>query len=292
MRALRKAKQQFLKAIDQIHLFRFYRKHFEAQSIKINLIPLPVGSIDLVVVAFNRPDMIEYQHIFLQKNFKNAFHYTIADNSNQPEAREALRTYCQENNLTYLSLPTNPFHAPRYSDSHGAALNYVWRNYLKYRKASYIGILDHDIFPIEPIDLKETLSNQDFYGMLQVYDNAELKDGKLMYLWPGLAMINQYFLANTKVNFMPKLNGDTGSAMHDAYCQSIRKSTKEGRLLDFAEEERIKLLEGNDFQTDMFALIGKKWLHVVNAAAWKIGNKDKDEKIKDLIERLIQGESL
>lgn len=292
MRVLSRVKKNLSKAVDVLRLLRYYQKPFGAESLNIELMALPEASLDLVVVAFNRPDMIEYQHLFLQKNFINAFRYTVADNSNTPEARTALRQYCKQHNLPYLSLPVNPFKAPRFSDSHGAALNYVWQNYLKPRGASRMGILDHDIFPIQPFELNNILDKQDFYGMLQEYENPNLKAGKLFYLWPGLAFFNCIRLTNTNVDFLPKHNADTGAAMHSMYAKAIEASRDAGKTLEFADEERIPLLAGDDFQNSMYALVGKKWLHVVNASQWKMGSEEKEDRIKRLINQLLEGAAI
>lgn len=243
-----------------------------------------------MTIAFNRPDMIEYQNLFLRKHFKCPYILTVVDNSTLPKARSTIRSYCVNQNIPYLSLPPNPFRSPQFSNSHGSALNYTYKNYLKHRAASIIGFLDHDIFPVDDFNIQEILSTQPFYGMLQENETSAVPNGKLLYLWPGLAFFLNKNILKKKLDFMPNFGGDTGSASYYSIYKPTFDSLKSGETFQYAEEERIKLLEGSNFQTDMFAMIGKKWLHVVNASEWKKSenNIQKEFHIKQLLETLLK----
>jgi len=224
---------------------------------------------DLVSIAFNNPDVIREQYRLLRKHCSDPFVYTVADNSSQPAARVAICQFCREAAIPYLSLPPSPFTPPSFSESHGAALNYVYRHYLKPRRAPYFGVLDHDIFPVQPVSLTAYVKEQPFYGMLQVCDNAEVTGGRLLYLWPGLAFFDAAYTHARKVDFMPRYGGDTGSGSFYSLYKPLLVDEGKEAVFAFPDETRVPLWEGDDFQNDMYAHIGDEWLHMVNASNWR-----------------------
>lgn len=293
MKGLLRLKSIFTAANDLIRLQRYYCIPIPKESCNLDNPRKKENVVDLVVIAFNRPDLIELQNQFLRKNFKNPFTYTVADNSIDPKAQEVIRSYCLRNNIPYLRLPSNPFNAPRFSESHGAALNYAYRKVLKKKTSTIIGVLDHDIFPIDSMDISELLSNQPFYGMLQEYQNPALPNGKLYYLWPGLAFFKRSCLEGINVDFMPRLKGDTGSAMFNSLYKSYFIDLQNPSNFKFATEKRKSLWEGDDFQSDMYAIVGENWLHIVNAGSWKKTPKAalKAERMVQLLQKLLHREN-
>jgi hypothetical protein len=288
MKGLSRLKSIITAANDQIRLQRYYCKPIPKESCNLDNPIVKDNVVDLVVIAFNRPDLIELQYQFLSKNFKATFTYTVADNSNDPKAKIAIRSYCLKNDIPYLCLPSNPFKAPRFSESHGSALNYVYRKYLK-KKSTVVGLLDHDIFPIDSFDIGDILKNQPFYGMLQEYQNSALPNGKLYYLWPGLAFFRRSCLEGINVDFMPKLKGDTGSALFKSLYMTFIQDFNNPNGFKFATENRKSLWEGNDFQSDMYAVVGETWLHIANAGSWKKTPKDKlkKERMEQILQNLL-----
>ncbi len=240
-------------------------------SLNLDKQPQP-GAWDLVTIAFNNPYVIRLQHQWLTKRIKDAFVYTVADNSNDQTARATIRAYCLQEGVPYLSLPPSPFKAPRYSDSHGAALNLVYNQYVLKRQASRIGLLDHDIFPLHELTLGDYLDGQPFYGMLQETP-ANVPGGQLRYLWPGLAFFESAFLKGKHIDFSPRCDGDTGSHCFDTLYKPILIDQGKTTVYRFAEEERRPLWPGEDFQRDMVAIIGGDWLHLVNASDWAGGGQ-------------------
>jgi len=270
-------------------LSAFYRRFPTDDSVGIETKPQPTDYLDLVTIAFNNLDMIQYQYRLLNKFMTDAYVYTVADNSTDEASRSAIRTFCTEQDIPYLALPRSPYAPPAYSQSHGAALNYVYKNYLKPRAAHFFGFLDHDIFPVCPVSSRAYLKNQPFYGMLQVCDIPKISGGRLLYLWPGLAFFDAAYTSRKSLNFIPDYGGDTGSGCFYSLYKPLLVDQKKEASFFFADERRVNLWEGNDFQNDMYAYIGDDWLHVANASDWRRAEdyKKKDARMKEMLDGLL-----
>ncbi|RVA16404.1 hypothetical protein EN935_37535, partial [Mesorhizobium sp. M7D.F.Ca.US.004.03.1.1] len=71
-------------------------------------------------VAFNRPDVIEWQIHLVRRYLAEHDSYIVFDNSKKDEAREAIRDLCRRQHVPYVALPRNRLVVSR---SHGQALN-------------------------------------------------------------------------------------------------------------------------------------------------------------------------
>ena len=121
------------------------------------------SNFDIYTVAFNNVEVIDYQIRLLKKYLKDEHFHIIADNSNDKEKSEKIKKLCVKYGVWYIKLPENILFC---SLSHGAALNYLYRNYVEKRKPKYFWLLDHDIFPIKNTSILDHFWNQDFYGYL------------------------------------------------------------------------------------------------------------------------------
>ncbi|MDD2612508.1 MAG: hypothetical protein PHR38_06970 [Bacteroidales bacterium] len=276
--------------MEAIRLQIYYRRFPSKENVGLITESLSNDSLDLVTIAFNNPEMICYQYRLLKKFITDSFVYTVADNSTDAKSRSEIRAYCTKQGLPYIALPPSPYGQPYYSKSHGAALNYVYRNYIQPRSASFFGLLDHDIFPICPISPRFYLKDQPYYGMLQVCELPKISCGRMLYLWPGLAFFDSVYTQGKPLNFLPSFGGDTGSGSFFSLYKPLLCDEQKETVFHFADEERIPLWEGNDFQNDMYAYIGKDWLHFVNASDWRNAadyNK-KSARMKEMLEDLLQ----
>lgn len=166
---------------------------------------------DLFTVAFNNSEFIEYQIKALRKNFVNPYRYTVFDNSNKENCAENINSVCKQYGCKYIRLPKQDSKID-VANSHGTALNWIWRKYMCHSSASYFGILDHDIFPIKPFDLREYLQGQKLFGYVRKSEkNVFIKQGR-WYLWPGLTFFDGSYIKGRELDFCPDWNHglDTG----------------------------------------------------------------------------------
>jgi len=230
--------------------------------------------VDIVTVSFNNEQVITEQIRLLAKYLKDPYYYTVADNSSDQAKQEAIMRLCSKSGAGYIRLPKNPYSKKAPSSSHGFALNWAYRNYIKSRRAAFFGFIDHDIYPIQPTSVVESLERTPAFGLVQ-----ERKDA--WYLWPGLCFFARDYVKDKKIDFMPGKYGDTGSENWESLYTGLDK-TKVPQLC----HEYGHLREGDNAQSDWFEYVGD-WLHTFNASCWlEIEDKEgKDSLVAELLNK-------
>jgi hypothetical protein len=66
--------------------------------------------------------------------------------------------------VPWLGLPANPEWSP--NRSHGITLNWIWHNVVRQLRPEIVGFVDHECFPIRPLDLPARFGDGDFRGRL------------------------------------------------------------------------------------------------------------------------------
>lgn len=235
---------------------------------------LPDGNkvVDIITVAFNNTHVLRHQIDLIKQNIVDQnVCYIIADNSNREDKSLEIKQLCTQHDLGYIRLPKNKWLDKRSgSYSHGAALNWIYYNYINKRKPNIFGFLDHDIYPLQKLSLTEKVGEQGFYGY------RRSKGDNYWYLWPGIAFFKYDHLANINVNFAPcmvdKLYLDTGSSLFPVYYKYFDTNS-----LTFASFERIPLSDvGYDNDSLVEFIDGKIWFHSANASYWREVNKYED----------------
>lgn len=144
----------------------------------------------LVSIAFSDPQSIEWQTQLIRLYVGDIVHI-VADNSSDDSKAAQIASVCAEQNIPYLRLPANPWHAP--SRSHGLALNWVWRNLIRPGAPKTFGFLDDDIYPTAASDPFAALATQDWFGVVRpeyVPPGKPEPMGRPMrwFLWAGFSM--------------------------------------------------------------------------------------------------------
>lgn len=160
----------------------------------------------MITVAFNSAETISYQIRTIRRFMKGSYNYFVFDNSTDEKEAEQISILCRQDGVNYIRLPHNPYRGHGHgSVSHGVALNYAWKHYLSKRDGrNWIGIIDHDIFLVNPIDMDSVLENHKLYGRMMTY-------GKHDYMWPGLFFCKEnYLMKKGYIDFKPGRGVDTG----------------------------------------------------------------------------------
>lgn len=248
--------------------------------------------IDLITVAFNNPIIVDYQIRLFNKFIKGSFTQIICDNSNNEEKAKAIKEVCVKNNVTYINV-TSGEKASGFSDSHGRALNRIYKNIVQKRQNNF-AFLDHDILPIKEINIEDYLKHTDLFG-------AVMERGGIWYLWPGFAFYKYDYLKNKKLNFRRyrkfnfiKVEGaDTGSGnwypLYSKYDRSkfqkpddILWNIRENRLANENEQE------GNVVQESLVQYyLDKSWLHTMCASEW-VDCKGKNQMIYEILDGFLK----
>lgn len=225
----------------------------------------------VATVAFNRPDLTRWQIHLVRRNLAEASAFAVFDNSSDPRKRAEIRVVCAEAGVPYVSLPANGF---RNSRSHGAALNWIFRNQVRRDKPAFFGFLDHDIFPIEPVSIRTRLGGRGIYGLPR--RDTPTTDG--WFLWAGYCFFAGKY-ARQELDFCPteRYVMDTGGGNWPLIYRDIPEAE-----VQIAEISWQRAGAGDDMFEDFFQLIDG-WLHVANASHWKQTRSDRGAELLRLL---------
>ena len=154
------------------------------------------SDVFLICIAFNNSKLIKKQIQLFKKNVSPNHILVIADNSSSKEKRGEIEKICQDEKIIYLNLPKNP--RKQVNLSHSLALNWVYYNFILKTQPFGFGFIDHDIFPLERINIKNKLEHYDVYGLKQERKNKNLS---IWYLWAGFCFYKTSFMKMHHPNF-------------------------------------------------------------------------------------------
>lgn len=256
------------------------------------------SNIDLITVSFNNPKVIEYQIKLIKKFAQGSFTIIICDNSNVKEKSEAIRKVCESLDTTFIRV--QPKKNPNgYSDSHGIALNWIYKNIVKKRGKNF-AFLDHDIFPVKPVDVESYIKTQDFYGHKNKSHKETLLNKNMWYIWPGFSFFNYNALTSKRVDFgkwrkfgfLKVLGADTGSGnwptLYKKYSienlkfantafWNVKQNTKpeDSQIRELAQTELIQYFDNEN------------WLHMIDGSEWQ-DSKGKTEIVYKLLDEVLK----
>ncbi|MCB9959615.1 MAG: hypothetical protein H6843_13520 [Rhodospirillaceae bacterium] len=216
-----------------------------------------------ITVAFNTPWVIDLQARLAARFLPDAA-YVVGDNSSNPLLAEEIRRLCEATGGHYVRLPPNPSRAP--SRSHGFALNWLYRNLVAPAAPTVAAFIDHDLFPIEPIDLVAKLAGQPFTGLAKAhrFGDRRLLSGEVpWYLWAGYVVIDVAKVAALKPDFRQDwfTGMDTGGMM---WRRIYRRFDRAGlRLVETAQQMKqyVPVATGTLVYSEFDG-----WLHTGNAS--------------------------
>jgi hypothetical protein len=253
-------------------LYRLFINSSEENSTSCNAVEREGrNTIDIVSIAFNNPKVIEQQIRLVRNNILDLHVFTVADNSSDDASKNRIYELCKATQTSYIRLPDNPYKERKCSDSHGVAMNWVYRHYVCKRNTAFFGFVDHDIFPIRPHHIIPNLIGKKVYGHLQTRDDK-------WYLWPGFCFFERSETLNKELDFRPEKNLDTGARNWSRLYKNINLNE-----LIIPRHSYGKLRDGDCVQANGYEVIGD-WLHTFNASLWmEADGKD------DLVDKLLSG---
>jgi len=245
-----------------------------------------VDCTELFSISFNNAKVVSYQIRSLRKFFKQAYRYTVFDNSSDDGKAAEIAEVCREGGVGYIRLPRQPFLSPEMgSYSHGIACNWVFRNFIMpHSRGKYVGLLDHDIFLVRDFFISRILDRQPFYGQVFSYDRAGIN-----YLWPGLWLARRDFLEGKKIDFRPsiRLGGDTGVSNYRLFL------VPDFDKMRFAQTQHVRLDAANgDILANGYSKIDEEWIHCWNASEYRKADTwgDKMQVIYDILDTVLASE--
>lgn len=237
--------------------------------------PLPDPHVlDIVTVAFNNPRVVSWQLDAVARHLQDPHCLTIVDNSTNREARRQIQHECDTRGSGYVGMPSWLLRGSDPSGSHGHALNWAYRKFLRPRRADFFGFLDHDIFPFRRTHVITHVRRSGAWGLVQERDHG-------WYLWPGFSFFSRAATEGRMLDFRPAPGLDTGGANYLPLFRDLNKTA-----LETLEHQHARWLEGASGRTQetSYELIGD-WVHTFNASDWR-GTGNKDAQINEILRRL------
>lgn len=240
-------------------MYIFKSKKFKnTDHLHCNTDKQPDNSVDLITIAFNNPYLIEQQIRLVKKHITDpSVTHIIADNSTDKKSREQLYTICKKAGVAYISLPRNSVthYVRRGCYSHGAAMNWMYYNFIKLRQPKYFGFIDHDLFPTRSYSIKEHMKDLEFYGERRIYPTG-------WYLWAGFCFFDYEKTQLTKFNFFPCVISkgylDTGGSNYPVLYSNRKQDSS-----FFCPTQSIKIGPGDDYHNDFVQQIDHAWIHAI-----------------------------
>lgn len=158
-----------------------------------------------VTIAFNTPWVIDILTAAWRVNV-SGMTLVVADNSSETGARQEIADICAQRGVAYIALPSNPEWNP--NRSHGIAMNWAYYNLVRPLAPAVFGFIDHDCFPIKPVDVAMKMVGKAAYGRRW---NAP-DEGAAWHLWAGLCFFDFARADAAEPDFKPlrSLRLDTG----------------------------------------------------------------------------------
>lgn len=245
------------------------------------------ADLDLITISFNSPEVVLRQIKLIKKFLIGNYRHIICDNSTSQKDSEQIKKYCLQNDVTYIRVQdrTKP---KGYSDSHGIALNWVWKNIVRKRKNNF-AFLDHDIYPIKEIDISSYVDKEPIFGKYRILD------GGIWYLWAGFAFFNFEYIKNLPLNFkkfryfgiFKKKFADTGSANWNCLYKKLdRKSLKPCSDEVFELKEDNTLIKNKNGKITVNCLANRSWLHIFDGANRYNNNSNKISRVLKYLDTL------
>lgn len=193
----------------------------------------------IIIVNFNRPNFLAVQIPLILRNLEPTGIHIVNTGNRLNECKTIAARYdCK---YTHLSTGTDDF-----SKCHALGLNIAYN--FNRQDVETIGILDHDCFPIKPINIAEHLNGKFFFASNQI---------RLGMLYPNPACL----FINTAVgalDFMPSKGMDTAGQLHAVYDNV--------RPMSYEKHEDYEVFAG-------------AFLHIVKGSNW-VGTQENAARVE------------
>jgi hypothetical protein len=201
------------------------------------------------VVAFEQPDVLDFSLKMAGRHLTGAT-VIVFDNSRRPEARSEIERVCRNRNVPYLALPPNP--TSQENRSHGMAMTWIWHNVVKPICPAISGFIDHDVIPLQKVELAKLLNRQAFYGVPNV--------GKWAWsLWAGFCFYGFIEVASLPLNFMNDSSRGVDTGGRNWKCLYKRHNY---RKLQFADLRFYDVVADSEGISRELEIIDQSWIHI------------------------------
>jgi len=235
-------------------------------------------AIDVITIAYNNSKVIELHNQYVKRYLKGNVTHIIVDNSTNMEESGVIKEICEREGLGYVRLHKNRMGIFSPSYSHATAVNWSYRHILKPRGAFGFGFIDHDIFPVVPMDFASILRERPFYG-------AKRERNGMWYLSAIISFFSRSAVEGKKFDYMPITIDGTYLDSGGGNWPTIFKNTDKDKVW-FITNYTVNYKEGDNRHQDQLELFDdEKWVHTINGSYWKKVDVVKEDMMTELIRK-------
>jgi hypothetical protein len=206
-----------------------------------------------LVIAYEQPWTLDW---LLRAASRNIADMTLLvfDNSRKKSSRVAIQRVCRQAGTPYLGLPPNPTKHP--NRSHGMAMTWVYHNVVKKIRPRIFTYIDHDLIPMETIQMGPILGDQPCYGL----PNVSLWGRSL---WAGYCSYNFSAVADLPLNFLNDFSNGLDTGGRNWHC--LYRNFDWTRLRS-ACVEKVPVKDPLTGESRDLTVVDNRWLHLGGAS--------------------------
>lgn len=202
-----------------------------------------------LIIAFEQPWTLDWLLRMAQYNLTDT-DVLVFDNSRRAAARLEIEGVCRNRGIPYLALPANPTrHVNR---SHGMAMTWIFHNIVRTIKPRMFAFIDHDLIPVQRMELSDRLGDQPFFG-------RQGSSPWAWQLWAGYCLFDFSVVAGLPMNFLYDFSQklDTGARNWNCLYQNYDRDR-----LRFASNRKVEVRDPGSGKSRLMQIIDDRWLHI------------------------------
>ncbi|HEX7891238.1 MAG TPA: hypothetical protein VF522_17930 [Ramlibacter sp.] len=203
-----------------------------------------------IVIAFRQPWSLDWQ-LQMAARYLPGTELLVFDNSGDEGIRREIQRVCDHHQVSCFGLP--PYQTAHVNRSHGMAMSWVYHNVVRALRPDIFGFLDHDLIPMEPVDVDERLRGQPVYGVLNAGNLGHWS------LWAGYCFYRFAYTEGKPLNFLYDFSRqlDTGGHNWDTLYSVLPRAD-----LRFAPQQFLRMQPPAAAESRQVEVIDGAWIHM------------------------------
>lgn len=203
-----------------------------------------------IVIAFRQPWALDWQLQMAARNLPG-IELLVFDNSRSADVRRQIQAVCDRHGVSCFGLP--PYRTAHVNRSHGMAMSWVYHNVVRVLRPEIFGFLDHDLIPMEPVDVHRRLDGQPVYGVLNAGNLGAWS------LWAGYCFYRFAYTQDKPLNFLYDFSRqlDTGGHNWNALYRLLPRAD-----LRFAPKQFLRMQPPRAPESRQVEVIDDAWIHI------------------------------
>jgi hypothetical protein len=203
-----------------------------------------------LVIAFEQPWTLDWLLAMARKNLRGVT-VLVFDNSRTSEARQKIRDVCDRHVAPYLALP--PYKTRHVNRSHGMAMSWIYHNVVRAIQPRIFGFLDHDLIPVNEVDLSERLREQPVFGLINTGNFNHWST------WAGYCVFRFEAVRGQQMNFLYDFSRglDTGGRNWNPLYRQLDRGQ-----LRFASRDFVSVTLPSGESREQVEFIDEGWVHI------------------------------